>query len=82
MVLSSKAYKLPGKNPQVQKSAILDVYFHKRQLYIISEYLDLSLLELGFEQLPLKEWEMATIMREVVYPPTALPPQVLNFSDP
>jgi len=27
MVLSSKAYKLPGKNPQVQKSAILDVYF-------------------------------------------------------
>ena len=45
---------------------ILDVYFYNGQLCIISEYLDVSLLDLEFKRLAPEEWEIATIVVEVI----------------
>jgi hypothetical protein len=44
---------------------ILDMYFHNGQLWIVSEYLDISLLELEFNRMAPEEWEIATIVAEV-----------------
>ena len=44
---------------------ILDVYFHDNQLFIVSEHLDISLLDLEFSKLAPEEWEIATIAAEV-----------------
>jgi serine/threonine protein kinase len=44
---------------------ILDVYSHDSKLYIISEYLDVSMLDLEFERFAPEEWEIATIIGEV-----------------
>lgn len=44
---------------------IFDVYFHDRELQIVSEYLDVSMLDLEFERLAPEEWEIATIVGEV-----------------
>ena len=44
---------------------ILDVYFYDGQLCIVSEYLDVSLLDLEFNRLAPEEWEIATIVAEV-----------------
>ncbi len=45
---------------------ILDVYFYEGQLCIVSEYLDISLLDLDFNKLAPEEWEIATIVAEVI----------------
>jgi serine/threonine protein kinase len=45
---------------------ILDVYFYDGQLCIVSEYLDVSLLDLEFNKLAPEEWEIATIIAEVI----------------
>jgi serine/threonine protein kinase len=45
---------------------ILDVYFYDGQLCIVSEYLDVSLLDLEFNRLAPEEWEIATIVAEVI----------------
>lgn len=44
---------------------ILDVYFHDSKLYIVSEHLDISMLDLEFKRLAPEEWEIATIIAEV-----------------
>jgi hypothetical protein len=44
---------------------ILDAYFFHDQLFVITEHLDISLLELEFKILPAEEWEIATIITEV-----------------
>ena len=44
---------------------ILDVYFCNDKLCIVGEYLDVSLLDLGFDRLAPEEWEIATIIAEV-----------------
>jgi serine/threonine protein kinase len=45
---------------------ILDVYFYDGQLGIVSEYLDVSMLDLEFKKLAPEEWEIATIVAEVI----------------
>jgi hypothetical protein len=45
-----------------------DAYCHKGKLFIVSEYLEVSLLDLDFHLYPLAEWEMATITAEVTTP--------------
>jgi serine/threonine protein kinase len=47
---------------------ILDVYFCDGKLSIVSEYLDVSLLDLEFKRLAPEEWEIATIIAEVTLP--------------
>jgi hypothetical protein len=44
---------------------ILDVYFHDDQLSIVSEYLDISLIDMKFDRVAPAEWEVATIAAEV-----------------
>jgi len=44
---------------------ILDVYFHDGKLSIVSEHLDVSMLDLQFKRLAPEEWEIATIIAEV-----------------
>jgi hypothetical protein len=45
---------------------VLDVYFHDDKLYIVGEHLHVSLLDLGFNRLAPEEWEVATIIAEVI----------------
>ncbi|KAH8674848.1 hypothetical protein BGZ60DRAFT_372764, partial [Tricladium varicosporioides] len=45
---------------------ILDVYFYDGKLCIVSEYLEVSLLDLEFKRLAPEEWEIATIIAEVI----------------
>ncbi|TVY85515.1 hypothetical protein LSUE1_G004894 [Lachnellula suecica] len=45
---------------------ILDVYFYSGQLLIIGEHLDISLLNLNFKPIPPEEWEIATIIAEII----------------
>ncbi|PMD55312.1 uncharacterized protein K444DRAFT_483653, partial [Hyaloscypha bicolor E] len=45
---------------------ILDVYFHDSKLCIVNEHLEVSMLDLEFERLPPEEWEIATIIGEVI----------------
>jgi serine/threonine protein kinase len=47
---------------------IHEAYYHENKFYIISEYLDVSLLDLNFNEYPLEEWEIATIIVEVKAP--------------
>jgi serine/threonine protein kinase len=47
---------------------VYKAYYHNNKFYVISEYLDLSLLNLNFTQYPLEEWEIATIVTEVETP--------------
>jgi hypothetical protein len=44
---------------------IRDAYYHEEKLYIVSEYLEVSLLDVDFNLYPLEEWEIATIISEV-----------------
>ena len=53
---------------------ILDVYSHDGKLCIVSEHLDVSLLDLEFKRLVPEEWEIATIIAEV----TLLRPHILK----
>ncbi|KAG9240849.1 hypothetical protein BJ878DRAFT_263822 [Calycina marina] len=45
---------------------ILDVYFQDGNLCIVGEHLELSLFDLGFKRLVPEEWEVATIIAEVI----------------
>ncbi|KAH8800745.1 hypothetical protein F5884DRAFT_741324 [Xylogone sp. PMI_703] len=45
-------------------AVIHDAYFHNNQLFVISEYLDLCLLDLQLDSVALEEWEIATIVAE------------------
>ncbi|KAF8852950.1 hypothetical protein BDZ45DRAFT_762790 [Acephala macrosclerotiorum] len=45
---------------------ILDVYFHDGKLCIVGEHLDVSLFDLEFKRLVPEEWEIATIIAEVI----------------
>jgi len=45
---------------------ILDAYYYEGQLCIVSEYLDVSLHDLDFNRLAPEEWEIATIISEVI----------------
>lgn len=54
------------QNPNIAN--ILNVYFYQERLIIVSEYLDVSLLDLQFNRLLPEEWEIATIVSEVTSP--------------
>ena len=41
------------------------MYFHDGKLSIVSEHLDVSMLDLQFKRLAPEEWEIATIIAEV-----------------
>ncbi|KAH9206345.1 hypothetical protein DL95DRAFT_269439, partial [Leptodontidium sp. 2 PMI_412] len=45
---------------------ILDVYFHEGRLCVVSEHLAVSLLDLEFKRLAPEEWEIATIIAEII----------------
>ncbi|KFZ16723.1 hypothetical protein V501_02088 [Pseudogymnoascus sp. VKM F-4519 (FW-2642)] len=45
---------------------ILDIYFYKGRLSIVTEHLDVCLLDLDFSMLPPEEWEIATIIAEII----------------
>ncbi|CCD42641.1 hypothetical protein BofuT4_P074430.1 [Botrytis cinerea T4] len=47
-------------------SRILDVYCDENKLFIASEYLEVSLVDIDFQIYELDEWEVATIIREVI----------------
>lgn len=47
---------------------ILDIYFYDGKLSIVTEHLDVCLLDLDFSRLPPEEWEIATIIAEVTMP--------------
>ncbi|TGO07233.1 hypothetical protein BTUL_0306g00120 [Botrytis tulipae] len=47
-------------------SRILDVYCDENKLFIASEYLELSLVDIDFHMFEFDEWEVATIIREVL----------------
>lgn len=47
---------------------ILDIYFYDGRLNIVTERLDICLLDLDFSRLPPEEWEIATIIAEVILP--------------
>lgn len=44
---------------------ILDVYYHDNKLWVVSEYVDVSMLDLEFKRLAPEEWEIAMIIGEV-----------------
>lgn len=46
-------------------ASIIAVYFYNSQLLIVSEYLDVSLLDLASKKPPLEEWEVATVVKQV-----------------
>ncbi|KAH7363991.1 hypothetical protein BKA65DRAFT_127134 [Rhexocercosporidium sp. MPI-PUGE-AT-0058] len=52
------------EHPNIAK--ILDVYFHDGRLCVVSEHLAVSLLDLEFKRLAPEEWEIATIIAEVI----------------
>jgi hypothetical protein len=45
---------------------IIGIYFHEARLFIASEYLDMSLYDLEFSRLTPEEWEVASIIAEVI----------------
>ncbi|KAH8797475.1 hypothetical protein F5882DRAFT_255235, partial [Hyaloscypha sp. PMI_1271] len=45
---------------------ILGVYYHDNKLWVVSEYVDVSMLDLEFKRLAPEEWEIATIIGEVI----------------
>ncbi|KFZ04248.1 hypothetical protein V502_10296 [Pseudogymnoascus sp. VKM F-4520 (FW-2644)] len=45
---------------------ILDIYFYDGRLSIVTERLDICLLDLDFSRLPPEEWEIATIIAEIM----------------
>ncbi|ELR08397.1 hypothetical protein VC83_03542 [Pseudogymnoascus destructans] len=45
---------------------ILDIYFYDGRLSIVTERLDICLLDLDFSRLPPEEWEIATIVAEIM----------------
>lgn len=54
---------------QVKHHNIADVnhvFFHDERLWIVGEHVGLSLLDLGFHRVLPEEWEIATIMAEVL----------------
>jgi len=58
-----------AKLAQVQHpniAEILALYYHNSKLYIVSEYLDVSLLDLELNIITPEEWEIATIVAEVI----------------
>lgn len=52
------------KHPNI--ADIFDVYFYDGQLFVVTEYLDASLLDLEFTRLAAAEWEVATVVTEVI----------------
>lgn len=50
-------------HPNIAKT--YDAYRYDNKSYMVLEYLDISLLELGFKTCPLEEWEIATIVLQV-----------------
>lgn len=46
-------------------SKIFDVYSYESKIFIASEYLELSLIDLEFHSFQFDEWEIATIIKEV-----------------
>ncbi|KAH6696556.1 hypothetical protein BKA61DRAFT_563364 [Leptodontidium sp. MPI-SDFR-AT-0119] len=47
-------------------AAIYDVYCHGDKIFTASEYLELSLADISFLSFPFDEWEVATIITEVL----------------
>ncbi|KAH7393740.1 hypothetical protein BKA64DRAFT_756147 [Cadophora sp. MPI-SDFR-AT-0126] len=47
-------------------AAIYDVYCHSDRIFTASEYLELSLADTNFLSFPFEEWEIATIITEVL----------------
>ncbi|KFY03895.1 hypothetical protein V490_00061 [Pseudogymnoascus sp. VKM F-3557] len=45
---------------------ILDIYFYDGRLAIVTEHLDVCLLDLDFSRFPPEEWEIATIIAEII----------------
>jgi serine/threonine protein kinase len=51
------------QHPNVAK--VYDVYCYDNKIFTVSEYLELSLVDLEFQSFPFEEWEIATIIAEV-----------------
>jgi hypothetical protein len=51
------------QHPNIAK--VYDVYCYDNKLFIVSEYLPLSLVDLDFHSFPFEEWEIATMIIEV-----------------
>ncbi|CZR65310.1 uncharacterized protein PAC_15210 [Phialocephala subalpina] len=47
-------------------ASINEIYFFEERLHVVGEYLDVSLLDLGFQLLPPEEWEIATVTKYVL----------------
>ncbi|APA13371.1 predicted protein [Sclerotinia sclerotiorum 1980 UF-70] len=47
-------------------SKILDIYCDENKIFIASEYFELSLVDLDFQMFEFDEWEIATIITEVL----------------
>ncbi|KFY02005.1 hypothetical protein V490_00688 [Pseudogymnoascus sp. VKM F-3557] len=62
---------------------ILDIYFYDGKLSIVTEHLDVCLLDLDFSRLPPEEWEIATIIAEIIkamtYVLTTLPASEISI---
>jgi len=46
---------------------ILNIYYYDNKLWVISEYIDVLILNLEFKRLGLEEWEIIIIIREVKF---------------
>jgi len=51
------------QHPNIAK--VYDVYCCNDKIFTVSEYLELSLVDLGLQSFPFYEWEIATIIAEV-----------------
>ena len=51
------------RHPNV--AMIHELYFYEKTMFVVSEYLELSIGELDVQCYPFEEWEMATIFMEV-----------------
>lgn len=69
-----RAFPGPGSVSMLQRlsnirhpnlASIYDVYSYKGNIFVATEYLEITLKELGFDQFLLQEWEIATIIAEV-----------------
>ncbi|RDL30196.1 uncharacterized protein BP5553_10474 [Venustampulla echinocandica] len=47
-------------------ATLYDVYCYEDKIFTASEYLEISLVELDLPSLPLEEWEIATVLAEVL----------------
>jgi hypothetical protein len=51
------------QHPNIAK--LYDVYLYDDRIFVVSEYLELSLAELNYHSFPFEEWEIATVTNEV-----------------